>query len=662
MKGTRYIYRAAAITLAVSGLALSCEMSSGLLSESERSSLYTLTITSSDGTPLSDGSFVYPGGSLVASVVKKSGVSDPAAVDLSLASQDGTSAAALRFTTASTTTAATTVSIKSVTGFDGKLEGFAIPSTAVSGIYTLSVSLSGTDGSSLQQEKINLFVGYAQPVIDSVSVFPPSVEPSSSVLLSLTTSWSALAVPSSLSSSTVTATASGTRDPWIRWSKDGSAFAQGLLSSGLNKVVWTAPSSEGAYSITAEVFPFAPSSGVGYSFKAAASQDLKVMVISVPGGSGNDFADPLSFYSLLKFNGSFEDSGTRPMTAQPASFGSPTLDTYSSGFGYDFGSSSGVTIPGLMPPSSSGRLGAFAVLVRLDSSATDGSLVRFASADATYLLTLGLTSGKPYVEFISGGQSQRSVASSVIPQSPLTLEAVFTPDGDKLDIAWRAEGVLLNAPSIDLPGSPPSGSATLGGSGSLAGVYDAFGLMVPTASSSYPLPTYRLAARRAWKSSLVLAESFENGLPPHSAFSSVDGTGPSTSPSGLLLAPASSVSLTPSFGIGSGLVVEADVQGDRSFCLLNFSIPDGGRVFAVSGTGQVIDAAGSPLGAFDVSGTKLRFSIEQRGGALSLVGGRSTVRIPSVAKQYQLSLKHESGGSGNALVNDVLVRSSASGQ
>ena len=673
MKGKRHLRRASAIALAlaVSGLALSCEMSSGLLSDSERSSLYTLTINNYDGTTLTDGSSVYPGSSLVAYIVKKSGVSDPAAVDLLLAAPDGSSSAALRFTTVAVPTVATpvstvsAVSAKSVTSFNGKLEGFAIPSTAASGVYTLSVALSGSDGSSLQQETLHLFVGHAQPTINSISVFPPSVEPSASVLLSLTTAWTALAAPPSLSPAATTAAASETRDPWIRWSKDGSAFAQGLLSDGLNKVVWTTPSVEGAYSITAEVFPFAPSPGSSYSFKAAASQDLKVMAIGVAGGGGNDFADPLSFYSLLKLKGSFEDSGTRPSTAQPASFGSPTLDTYSSGFGYDFGSGSGVTIPALMPPSSSGKLGAFAILVRMDSSGTDGTIVCFASADNTYLLSLGLNSGRPYVESLSAGQSERSVASLAIPQSPFTLEAVFTPDGDKLDIAWRAEGEFIGAPSIDLPAAPPAGSATLGGPLSLAGVYDGFGLMVPGASSSYPSPTYRLAAKRAWKSDLVLAESFENGLSSYSASSHSGDAEPSTSTSGLLLPPSSSVSLSPSFGIGSGLVVEADIQGDRSLCFLEFAIPGESRAFAISGTGQVIgagkgnDETGPILGSFNVSGTRVRFSIEQQDGALLLVSGKSSVSVPTIAKQYQLSLTHGSGGTGNALVSDVLVRSSS---
>lgn len=656
MKGKRYIARAALVALAsaVSALALSCEISSGLLSESERSSLYTLTVSSSDGTPLSNGSVVYPGSSLVATVAKKSGATDPVAFDLSLAAPDGSKAAALRFASAAAAKSASTLSTKSVSSVDGKLEGFSVPAAA-SGLYTLSLSLSGSDGSALQSESIALFVGSAQPRIDSVSVFPPSVEPSASVLLSLTASWIQLPAPSG-SSPIASADASAKRDPWIRWSKDGAAFASGLLSEGFNKVVWTAPSVEGAYSIAAEVFPAAPASGSSYSFKAAASQELKVMVIAASGGSGNDFADPLGFYSLLKLDGSFADSGTRPRTSQPAAFGSPRLETYSSGFGYGFGPDSGVTIGGLMPPSSSGMLGAFALLFRLDASSSDGILLRFSSSDKSYVLSFGLEGGRPYVESRSGGQTRRSVASSAIPQSPLTLEAVLKPSQDesKLDIAWRAEGQLIEAPSIDRPAAPPAGNATLGGPGSLPGVYDGFGLMLPGSSSSYPSPAFRLAMRRAWKSELILAESFEDGLP---AKSSVSGATPSGSTAGLLLPAGSSLALSPSFGVGSGIVVAADIQGDRSSFRLAFSLPDGARVFAVSGTGEVSDASGSSLGSVGASGTALRLSVQQQDGSLYLVGPSSSVSLPGGAKQYGLSLSQESGSS---LLRDLIVRSSAS--
>jgi hypothetical protein len=642
--------------LAVSVLALSCGMSSGLLSDSERSSLYSLSVSVKDGQAISDGAIVYPGTQVTALVAKSAGASDPSVLDVSLLKQDGTPAAALRFASSkadmSKFKSLSTLSSKSVAGIDGKLEGFTVPAGQEAGAYQLTVAVLGPDGSSLQQETISIFVGPAQPSIDSASVFPPSVEPGASVLLGLTVSWLSLAPPDSSD-----ALAKQVNDPWIKWSRDGSVFAEGLQSAGFSKVVWTAPRIEGAYSVRAEVFPSAPAKGTTFSFKAAASQDLRVMVIAAQGGSGNDFADPLAFYSLLKFDGSFDDLGTRLRSAQPESFGSPLLDTYSSGFGYRFGSLSGVRIPGLMPPSASGKLDAFAVLLRLAPDQSDGSLVRFASADASYSLVLGLKGGTPYVESQVSGAAHRSVALSAIPRGPLTLEAIFSPVGDELSISWRAEGVRIEAPSLPLPSAPPSGSATLGGSLSLSGVYDGFGVLIPGASSAYPSPTYRLASRRKWKSSLVMAEGFEDGVLP--ASSTASGS-VSLSSSGLTLDKGASLALSPNLDIGAGLVVEAGIEDSSAGGRLDFSTPDGERAFEVSGAGTVSDASGKVLGTIPVSDASVGFSLELRDGGPYLIGSgeKSGLGIPGSAKRLILSLRQE--GTVQAVFTRILVRSASS--
>jgi hypothetical protein len=656
MHGLRHSLRGAlALGLAVSALAVSCEMSSGLLSESERSSLYTLTIVSKDNADIADGAIVYPGTPIVVTVAKRSGASDPVTLDLSLAKADGSPAAALRFAASSVdaSKSKSAAAIKSISHIDGKLEGFSIPDGQEPGAYQLAVAISGSDGTVLQQETLSVFVGRVKPVIDSVSVFPPAVEPNASVLLGLTVSWVSLAPSDSSGASRQVG-----GDPWIRWSRDGSVFAEGLESAGFAKVVWTAPRIEGAYSIRAEVFPSAPAKGAAFSFKAAASQDLRVMVIAAAGGSGNDFADPLSFYSLLKLDGSFDDSGTRPRSSQPEAFGAPSLDVYPSGFGYRFGASAGLRIPGLMPPSASGRLAAFAVLARLDPDQADGSIVRFASADSSYALVLGIKDGKPYVESQVAGKTQRSVASSSIPRGPLTLEAVLRPEGDALSVSWRVEGERVDAPPLPLPPAPPAGSATLGSPLSLPGVYDGFGLMVAAPSAAYPSPAFRLASRRQWKSSLIIAEGFEDGVLPPS--SSASGS-VSLSDRGLALQASSAIALSPAFGLGAGVAVEVGLEGDRGSCLIGFSSPDGGRVFAVRGTGEVVDASGKAIGSLPVSGARIGFSLEQRDGKLLVVGagGAPAIGVPGTIRRFVLSIERGEG-TLPAVLDRVLLRSLSS--
>jgi hypothetical protein len=625
-------------------------MSTGLLTSSERSSLYTFTIASPSSSSVVDGAVLAPGSLLDVSVARRSGASALAVLDLSLLQADGSSAGALRFVSGSVDSSKakpTEASLKRVTRVEGKLDGFAIPADQAPGLYRLQVAVSGAEGSVLQQETISIFVCAAAPVIDSVSVYPPAVEPGGPALLGLSVSWKQLGGDA----------AAEAGDPWIRWSRNGAAFAEGLLSGGLSKAVWTAPRSEGAYSVRVEVFPIAPDKGESYSFKSAASQDIRVMVIGTAGAGGGDFSDPLAFYSLLKLDGSFEDSGTRPRTEEPRSFGSPALDVFPSGFGYRFDSTSGVSVPGLMPPVVSGKLSSFAVLVRLAPDGGDGSIVRFVSEDSSFALSLGLEGGKPYVESRDSGSVRRSLAPTAIPSGPLTLEAILKPEGDALTVSWRVEGERVEAPSIPLPSAPSAGGARLGGEGSLAGLYDGFGMMRPGASS-YPSPAFRLAARRQWKSALVMAEGFEDGALPDGSKTAGSAI---LSPRGLVLSGAdASIDLAPAFAPGSGLAVEVGLSGDLKSFLVDIKDAAGKRAFAVRGSGEVMDPDGNELGVLPPD-ARLSFSIEQRDGKLCAIGrgGSPVCPLSGPVGRCTLSLARDSGDA-QTIVDRVLVRSISS--
>jgi hypothetical protein len=571
-------------------------------------------------------------------VSKKSGASDVATMDLSFADASGAvpSATHLYIAGASAVAGDATLSMaasRSVSVIDGKIDGFVVPEFLSPGLYSAAVSVSGTDGSSAQKSSITIFVALAKPAIGSVSTYPPSIEPGASVLLDLTLAWQAVASPSGALGADPQAANAAAGAVWVRWSKDGVAFAEGLLSSGLDKVVWTAPQAEGAYSVTVEVFPAAPTAETSYAFKSPISEDLKIMVIKPRGESGDDFADPLAFYSMLRLKGSFDDVGTRPRAEQPSAFGSPEIDTYSDGFGYRFGPASGVRIPGLMPPSSAaGATGAFSTLIRLDSTQTDGVLERFNSKDGSYLLVVGLDELRPYAEFQINGAVHRSTASSAIARFPLTLEAVFIPDGNQLDIVWEAEGERISSPSIPLPPAPPEGSAQLGGPESLYGVYDGVGLMVGSAS-----PAFRLASRRAWKDTLVLAEAFEEGAAPAGAIANGEVRYPFGAAE---LSPASSLSLSPALPFGTAFRVEADISGDWEDCALVFSTAGGDRVFSIGGSGLVSGASGEILGSLAPAQGRLALTLALENGALRIrdLAGGNSVLILSSAKRLVLSV------------------------
>jgi hypothetical protein len=378
------------------------------------------------------------------------------------------------------------------------------------------------------------------------------------------------------------------------------------------------------------------------------------MAIAPTGGSSNDFSESLGFYSLLLFDGSFEDSGTRSRTVQPEAFGSPTLDTYAGGFGYRFGNSSGVRLPGLMPPASSGKLAAFSTILRLDPSGSEGSLVRFVSDDGSYAIVLGVKDLNPYVETQINGKNSRATAASSLPASAVTLQASLWPKGEELAIAWRADGQLLSSPSLSLPSAPPSGNAILGGKNSMPGVYDGFGLVVGGS-----VPTYRYAARRAWKGSLILAESFEDNRLPGQATAvggvrAVDGA--------LALDASSGLTLSQAFSIGSGLFIEADIGGDIPSFTLGFSDANGKRLFAILGSGDVVNSSGKRLGAINIDKGKLSVSLKAGEGSalLSSSSEKATIGLPSIDGTMKLSLERgDASHEGDSLyVSRVLARSS----
>ncbi len=133
------------LTIAASALALSCGVSSGFLSDSERNSLYTLTMNAPDGSTLSEGDSILPGTGVSVIVDKKSGVGNPAALDFTLMGLDGSSAAAFHLATPSARaltvdgsqpTALPAVSpSQTVARIDGKLDGFVIPAGLSPGAY-----------------------------------------------------------------------------------------------------------------------------------------------------------------------------------------------------------------------------------------------------------------------------------------------------------------------------------------------------------------------------------------------------------------------------------------------------------------------------------------------------------------------------------------------
>jgi hypothetical protein len=623
--------------VAIASLAsASCELSSGLLSESERSSLYTVKLKSGDAA-LDNGSFIQAGSSVVAEVTKLSGAEDIAFLDMGLSGTE------ISERLAGPAAKAAAKGSKAVSSIEGAMPPLELPSSLEPGAYSLTLQLSSADGKSLQKTSVLVFVGLTMPKVESVSLYPPSVEPGQGILLGVSLD-----------------TATGAADPWIRWSRDGVSFAAGLLSEGADRVVWTAPRAEGAYSLSVEAFPCAPPAGSTYAFRSTSRQDLKAMVKATTGGSADEFSDPLAFLSLLRLDGSFDDSGVRSRAEGPAPFGSPSLDVYPGGFGYSFGASAGVRIPGLMPPTFQGSSVPFSAVFRLAPQSSSGYLLRFASTDAAYLLELGLDEGKPYATLRVGDAEFRSLAAVALTSAPHTLVATIRPGATETLVTWNVDGARVDAPSLLPLPNPPAGSAIIGGSGSLPGVYDAFGLMGATGPSR-PIapPSYRLASRRSFKSSIAIAEGFEEGILPPGAVATGNAT---ASYGAILLAEGASVDFGSVSKLDKPLRAEADLVGEAARFSLAFKDKAGKQLFSVGGGGDVFDGEGRLRGRIPAAEGRLAFIVVPgRGGfAVSAPDGRDGVAIEAENPLIPFSISALASAGGDPIaLSRLLARDSS---
>ncbi|HOX30926.1 MAG TPA: hypothetical protein PLB91_01275 [Spirochaetales bacterium] len=640
----RHALRGLCCAALVSSAALSCELSSSLLSESERSGLYEVKLKSG-GALLDNGSLLEAGSSIAANVSRLTGAAEIAFLELGLEGSPAFlklagPAAGLAGSAAAKDAAKDAAGSTQVDAIEGELPPLELPADLPPGAYWLRLQLSSAEGRSLQKSSLLVFVGLPQPRIEGVSVYPPSIGPGQAVLLSLDTS----------------PTRAG--DPWIRWSRDGLAFAEGPLSGGFGRVVWAAPRLEGAYALSVEAFPAAPPEGSAFSFRAAARQELKAMVKEASAAAADEFDDALSFLSLLRLDGSFDDAGVRARLKAPVPLGSPLLDVYPGGFGYSFGPDAGLSLPGLMPPAYEGRSAAFSLVLRLATREEGGRLLRFSSEDGSYLLELGLEGGKPFVSLASGGETARSLAPLALEPAAHTIVACLQPEEGRTQVTWVLDGLRVEAPSLPPLPPPPEGSALLGGPGSIAGVYDGFGLM-SAAGSSRPLapPSYRLASRRRWKASLALAEAFEDGLLPPGV--SARG-GASASVGAVRFKGDGSLAFAPPLKLDLPYVVEADFAGPSRGLSLVLQDPSGLRLLAVTPSGAAFDGSGTSLGSLPVAAGKLAFVLSpSRGGfRLASPSGGEALRVPAegslLAGPFTLLVEGE--GADDAALARILAR------
>ena len=124
-----------------------------------------------------------------------------------------------------------------------------IDSSFKEGLYRLVLTLSRRN-QIIASERRDFFVVDQNIKLYGIQSFPVVIEPAEAILLIAD-----LQEKPGL-------------DPYLRWLDKGNTIAEGLLSDGYNQIFWEAPSKEGIFSVSVEVYPFPPSGASNFNFPA----------------------------------------------------------------------------------------------------------------------------------------------------------------------------------------------------------------------------------------------------------------------------------------------------------------------------------------------------------------------------------------------------------
>lgn len=435
-------------------------------------------------------------------------------------------------------------------------------------------------GEQVERRVTTIFSVGERPRIAGIASFPPLITASSPVLL------------------TADLAAGGNADPWLRWTWRGKTIAEGTASSGAASVLWKAPADEGVYTVTLELFPFAPPAGTGFSFRSSVVMSTDIYV-GAAGAAARDELDPASAYlSLFHLRADLVDAAAaaRDLPRSAEAVGSPSVVPVGDGFGYRIGGGSGLHAPWPILPVADGTLEPFTLSVGLRPEKLTGA-DRFLSATAGDLaLALRLGSGaSPELAVVLPGVPETvvpSTAPSLEPGRRYLLSVSIEPRADGLSVRWFVDGrqVSQSLAAVALPATLSGGSATVDGPAGFSAVVDELGVFYRDEAGRPATDPglLRRALRQEQGDRLLLAEGFDGMyLPPGVAVTGKAALGGGK----LALSPEASVELPPISAAAGGFTLDI-VLGDDAGRGADISVAWAGSSEPAFADGRVIPSAG----------------------------------------------------------------------
>jgi hypothetical protein len=312
-------------------------------------------------------------------------------------------------------------------------------------------------------------------------------------------------------------------DPYLRWSWKGKVIAKGTLSKGFGQILWVAPSDQGVYTITLELFPSSPPADSDFTFMSTLLLSTDIFVTGGKTLERNDLGPESSYLTLLHLQADLTDVGTGVKKAGKSAavaIGVPQVVSLEDGFGYKLDGASGIRIAWLALPIDNGALKPLTASLGMTFEDLDGarSILNAAAADGSFSLAIGMdpATSAPQALITSGGTAALAIpwAGPTLAQNQRYLLSLsLVPQAGGLTAQWFLDGAQVSAirTSYRLSAIGQNGTLTIGGNTGFKGTVDEFGVYYRDAAGK-PAPDpdlYVRAQALKYGHSLLIADGFD---------------------------------------------------------------------------------------------------------------------------------------------------------
>jgi hypothetical protein len=271
----------------------------------------------------------------------------------------------------------------------------SLPAGIPGGMYRLDLVLYSS-GEVIQKKSASFFVARDGWKITGIKSFPPLITTTASVMLK-----AELAIPTGA-------------DPYLRWSWKGKVLAKGTLGNGFGQILWVAPSDQGVYTITLEMFPSSPPAGSDFSFTSSLLLSTDIFVSGNKTLASDELGPDTSYLSHLHLQANLTDSGSgakKVGKTEAVAIGAPQVVLLEESFGYRFDGTTGIQVPWLPLPTDGRALKPFTINmgVTIEDLASANNIVTAASADGSFSFAIVMDSNT------RAPQARISAASGQLP-------------------------------------------------------------------------------------------------------------------------------------------------------------------------------------------------------------------------------------------------------